>query len=110
VQAKWSHDIKDDPRVLGVHNYRGYLTFAQTSEPNSRSTQLFIHFGDNSRLDEEHFTPIGKVLSGMEFVDQLNQRHGEEPEQGLIQLQGNVYLKEKFPGLSYIKRADIKRL
>ena len=37
--------ISDDP--VRESNKRGYITFAQTSAPNSRSTQLFINYGNN---------------------------------------------------------------
>ena len=29
-------------------NKRGFVTFAKTGAPNSRSTQFFINYGDNS--------------------------------------------------------------
>ena len=38
------------PDDLFVSNKRGYITFAQTNEPNSRSTQLFINVGNNKNL------------------------------------------------------------
>src|ERR1700729_3363948 len=43
VTKKWDVPIQDDP--VKASNVRGALTFAQTSRPNSRSTQLFINFG-----------------------------------------------------------------
>src|ERR1035438_2070293 len=37
--------LKDDP--VKQSNKRGYVTFAMTSQPNSRTTQMFINLGDN---------------------------------------------------------------
>jgi cyclophilin family peptidyl-prolyl cis-trans isomerase len=101
----WDVPIQDDP-VKGS-NVRGVVTFAQTSQPNSRSTQLFINYGDNSRLDASRFAPFGKVVSGMEFVDQIYSGDGENPDQSQIEQQGNDYLNKAFPRLDYIKTATI---
>ncbi|WP_459555971.1 peptidylprolyl isomerase [Lacunimicrobium album] len=96
--------IQDDP--VKVSNKRGKVTFA-TSGPNSRSTQLFINYGDNSRLDGDGFSPFGEVISGMEYVDAIEPKYGEKPDQGMLQSKGNEYLKAKFPDLDYIKKATI---
>ncbi len=101
----WDVPIQDDP--VKTSNVRGFVTFAQTSQPNSRSTQLFINYGDNSRLDASRFAPFGKVVSGMEFVDQIYSGDGESPVQDQIQAQGNAYLNKAFPRLDYIKTATI---
>ncbi len=112
IQSAWRDaNIQDDPVVVG--NTRGRISFAQTSMPNSRSTQLFINFGDNSRLDGMGFAAIGEVISGMEVVDALYSEYGEGapggsgPSQGRIQEEGNVYLEAEFAELDYIERATI---
>ena len=107
VQAKWRNSIKDDP--VKESNKRGYVTFAQTSAPNSRSTQIFVNFKDNSFLDSQRFAPFGQVTSGMENVDKINAEYGEKPNQGSIQSQGNTYLKAQFPKLDYVKKATIEK-
>jgi len=106
VQAKRGKPtIKDDPVVES--NKRGYVTYAKTGLPNSRSTQLFINFKDNKFLDNQGFSPFGKVVEGMKIVDSINSEYREGPNQGLIQRSGNEYLKEQFPKLDYIKKATI---
>lgn len=96
-------NIKDDPVIKS--NLKGTLTYAKTSLPNSRSTQLFINLADNSRLDSMGFAPFARVIEGMEVVERINPRHREIPDQMMIRLQGNAYLERMFPDLDYIKRA-----
>lgn len=107
VAAKWrDKTIKDDPPSK-ESNQRGYITFAKSQVPNSRTSQVFINYDDNARLDADGFTPFGKVVEGMEIVDKIYSKYGEMPNQGLIQAQGNAYLKAKFPKLDGIKKASI---
>ncbi len=112
VSAKWRDaSIPDDP-VKGS-NSRGTITFAMGG-PNTRTTQLFINFADNTRLDSMGFPPFGKVISGMEVVDKIDGEYGDMPQQGgsgpnpaRIAVEGNAYLKKEFPKLDYIKSATI---
>ncbi|HEY4085706.1 MAG TPA: peptidylprolyl isomerase [Bryobacteraceae bacterium] len=103
--ATWDQPIPDDPVLTS--NRRGAITFAQTSEPNTRSTQLFISLGSNERLDAQHFSPFGKVVDGMDNVDALYAGDGEKPQQDSIKEKGNAYLEKEFPKLDYIKTARI---
>lgn len=111
VATAWrSAQISDDP-VKGS-NVRGAITFA-TAGPNTRTTQLFINFGNNATLDGMGFSPFGKVTDGMDVVDKINAEYGEGaprgrgPDQGRVQKEGNAYLKKDFPNLDYIKSANV---
>jgi cyclophilin family peptidyl-prolyl cis-trans isomerase len=110
MTAKWEDTIQDDPVVQS--NRRGYITFAQTGSPNSRSTQLFINFGDNRSLDTQPnpFPPFGKVIGdGMKVVDSINKEYGEPPRdaQAKLTMEGNAYLKREMPNVDYINKATI---
>jgi peptidyl-prolyl cis-trans isomerase A (cyclophilin A) len=101
--------IKDDP--VKESNKPGYVTFA-TSGPNTRTTQFFINFGNNGRLDGMGFSPFGK-LRDMTTLNKIYSGYGEGaprgrgPSQGRLQAEGNAYLKREFPELDYIKNATI---
>jgi len=107
IAGKWKEaNLQDDPPRGS--NVRGALCFAKTGAPNSRSTQLFVSYGDNSRLDKDGFTPFGLVRAeGMKIWDTINSQYGESPDQGKIQAEGNAYLKKEFPNLDYIKSAKV---
>ncbi|MGI8958643.1 MAG: peptidylprolyl isomerase [Bryobacteraceae bacterium] len=111
VNKQWSEiPIKDDPPK--VTNKVGTITFA-TSGPNSRSTQIFINIGDNSRLDDQGFTPFGEVTKGLDSIQNVYMDYGDGPpggtgpDQGAIADVGNAYLEEHFPKLDYIKTARV---
>ena len=111
VMAGWrDKPVKDDP--VKQSNKRGYVTFAMAG-PNTRTSQVFINFADNTNLDQMGFAPIGRVISGMDVVDKLNAEYGEGaprgrgPDQSRMQREGNAYLAKEFPRLDYIKKATI---
>ncbi|MBI3288890.1 MAG: peptidylprolyl isomerase [Elusimicrobia bacterium] len=107
VSAKWRPaTIQDDPPA-GQSNKPGYLTFAKTGAPNSRTTQIFFNFGNNAFLDGQGFTPFAKIVEGEDVLGKIFRAYGESPDQGAIQMQGNAYLKANFPNLDYIKTARI---
>jgi len=112
VAAKWQEaSIPDDPARQS--NLAGFVAFAQTSNPNSRTTQVFIDYGDNSKLDASNFAPFGKVVEGMDVVSTLYKGYGEGapggsgPSQDRIQSEGNAYLDAEFPKLDRIVSAQI---
>jgi peptidyl-prolyl cis-trans isomerase A (cyclophilin A) len=113
VSASWrGARIKDDP--VRQSNKRGYITYA-TSGPDSRTTQVFINFRDNSGLDPQGFAPFGQVVLGMNVVDSLYSSYGEGPprgrgpDQGRLQMEGNAYLAKEFPQLDFVRKASIER-
>jgi peptidyl-prolyl cis-trans isomerase A (cyclophilin A) len=111
LSAKWREArIKDDP--VRQSNRRGFITYAMAG-PDTRTSQLFINFGDNSALDRQGFSPFGRVVSGMNVVDALNDEYGEGaprgrgPDQFRIQSEGNAYLMRDFGRLDHVKKATI---
>ena len=102
--------IQDDP--VTQSNMPGMVTFA-TSGPNTRTTQVFINFGNNKALDAQGFSPFGKVVEGMDVVNKLYAGYGEGaprgkgPSQAEMQKTGNAYLKASFPDLDWVKKATI---
>ena len=65
------------------------------------------HLQDNRNLDGMGFAPFAKVVEGMDIVDKIYSGYGEKPDQGMIQSDGNKYLKRQFPNLSYIEGAYV---
>lgn len=107
VNAAWGGaNIKDDP--VAESNKPGFVTFAKSNRPNTRSVQLFVNLKDNSSLDKQGFAPIGRVTEGLDVVRAFYSGYGDKPNQQRITYEGNEYLKQNFPKLDYIKRAEIK--
>ena len=113
VNAAWhAADIPDDPTV-GHSNSTGMVTFA-TAGPSTRTTQVFINYGNNSFLDSQGFTPFGQIVEGMNVVESLYAGYGDGPpsgngpDQGQLQSEGNSYLQSSFPNLDYVKTAVIE--
>eukprot|EP00747_Dinoflagellata_sp_TGD_P171175 gnl/TRDRNA2_/TRDRNA2_204588_c0_seq1.p1 gnl/TRDRNA2_/TRDRNA2_204588_c0~~gnl/TRDRNA2_/TRDRNA2_204588_c0_seq1.p1 ORF type:complete len:227 (-),score=27.98 gnl/TRDRNA2_/TRDRNA2_204588_c0_seq1:219-899(-) len=106
VTKNWQYEfIKDDP--VTVSNKQGYITFAKMGLPDSRTTQLFINYVNNSGLDSRSFAPFGEVEGdGMDVVRKIHDC-GEKPDQKMIQNEGNVYLDKEFPQLSKITMARV---
>jgi len=111
VSAAWRDQrIADDP--VRRTNLRGMVSFA-TAGPGTRTTQVFINYGSNDRLDAMGFAPFGQVVEGMDVVERLYAAYGEGaprgrgPDQGRLQAQGNAYLERDFGKLDYVRRATI---
>jgi peptidyl-prolyl cis-trans isomerase A (cyclophilin A) len=113
VTAAWEHaPIKDD--LVVQSNLRGYVTYAKTDKPDTRTAQVFINLVDNQRLDTiGGFAPFGQVTEGMEVVEALYSGYGEAPpdgqgpEQDNIEKIGKAYLDKGFPNLDSIKTTTL---
>ena len=108
IGRAWAHaDIHDDP--VKQSNIPGYVTYAATGAPNSRSTQVFINLRDNSSsLDGQGFAPFGKIVEGMDVVQKLYSGYGENgPDQERLTNEGKPYADKNFPQLDSIKSAVV---
>lgn len=110
-QVWMNQPVKDDPNKIS--NVRGTIAFAFT-EPNTRTTQLYINMVDNSRLDSGGFAPLGSISKGMEVVDKIYSGYGETAgggvrrgDQSKIVEEGNAYLDREFPLLDKLIRTRI---
>jgi len=113
VATAWrTRTLRDDPFTQS--NVRGTVAFA-FAVPNGRTTQIFFNLRDNSAThDKEPFTPFGRVVAGLELVDNVNAEYGEGPggiragKQDPYFAGGNAWLLKEFPRLDYIQRATVR--
>ena len=107
---QWLHkSIKDDP-VVGS-NTMATLTYADAG-PNTRSTQLFVNLGDNSKLDGEGFAPFGVMdaISLQTFSKAFNPTPSSSGgvDQNEYEMKGNDWIKQTYPGIDFINGAYVK--
>ncbi len=113
AQAWRNAAIPDDP--VRVSNTRGRIAYAMTG-PDTRTTQFYVSLVDNSRLDQQGFSPFGEVIDGMEVVDRIYSGYGEESGGGVRRGNqdplfegGNGYIDRLYPELDHVVRASIVR-
>ena len=100
--------IHDD--LVITLNHRGTVSFA-TLGKNMHNTQCSINIADNWYLYDQGLAPIegtfcGRLVWGIEFIEQFYARYGEDPNQSVIREEGKAYLEEEFPLLSYFVKID----
>jgi peptidyl-prolyl cis-trans isomerase A (cyclophilin A) len=110
VNAAWEKaTIKDDPVIQ--KNKRATLTFAKTGLPNSRTTDIFINFKDNSFLDSQGFAPFGIIEEkGINVVEMFYDQYGEAAgvnDQEAMKKGGEAYVSSRWPKLDTIKSAAL---
>ena len=59
---------------------RGAVSMARAANPDSANSQFFIVTDDSTFLDKQ-YSVFGRVIEGMEFVDQIKKGH---PQSGLV--------------------------
>jgi len=107
VSRVWDvRTFPDDP--VKQSNTRGTVTFA-TGGPNTRTTQVFVNYANNARLDRLGFTPFGRVVEGLSRVDSLYSGYGEGPDQDRLAAEGAAYLRRDFPRLDSVRIARVVR-
>lgn len=111
VNRAWMNaSIQDDPVMES--NTPGTVSFAMRGE-DTRTTQVFINYGDNSNLDDMGFAPFGRVVEGMDVAESLHSGYGDVAPRGSgpsvreLYTEGNAYLEREFPELDYIEEATI---
>ena len=111
VSSQWRGATIPDDTVKQT-NARGFMTYAMAG-PGSRTTQVFINFGNNATLDGQGFAPFGQVTEGLDVVDRLYAEYGDAeprgrgPNQTRIRNEGNAYLDPGFPLLDKIIRTSV---
>ncbi len=110
--ARWSAATFADDSVTHS-NTLGTIAFAMRG-PNDRTTQLFISMADNSRLDAQGFSPIGRVVAGMDVVASIYSGYGESSGGGVragkqapLMNGGNAYVDREYPKLDHLIRIRI---
>jgi len=107
----WLHnEIQDDP-VVGT-NVAGTITYAATLYPNSRTTQVFINYADNSFLDAQGFAPFGRVVLGLDVAMSVhNPTPGQSGgvDQQMYEENGNDWLRDQYPGINFIQTATVRQ-
>ena len=73
-----THDPIKNEATNGLHNERGTIAMARTGDPNSATAQFYINVEDNTnkldpnpRRDPNGYCVFGKVIDGMDVVDQI---------------------------------------
>lgn len=107
MTSNWQgRTIKDEPVVQG--NTRGTLAFGKTGAPDSRSTHIFINYGDNTRLDPMGFSAFAEVAEGMDVADSLHVTGDGKVEQHLLSDRGIGYFSQVMPQGDVIRRAYVR--
>jgi cyclophilin family peptidyl-prolyl cis-trans isomerase len=115
VDNLWkSRPVPDEP--VKVSNTRGRVSFARGG-PQTRTLQVFINLADNTRLDNavsggiRGYPPFAEVTKGMDVVDRLESKYGEQPTQLQEEMSANgwSWLDAKFPGLDRVLHTTVTK-
>jgi homoserine O-acetyltransferase len=113
ITAAWKgRTFPDDPPKES--NVRGTIGFSSLVPKDTRLTQVYVNYRDNSRNDTTGVVPFGRIIQGMEVLDSLYSGYGSrsgggmrQGEQDSLLIQGNAYLDRAFPLLDRLIRARI---
>lgn len=96
--------IQDEP--VAHSNVRGTLTFAMGGK-NTRTRQLFLNLKNNKFLDNQNFSPVGRVVQGMESVDAIYTGYKDGEGQVGAYREGKDKLLTNFPLMWQISKCDM---
>lgn len=105
ITKSWDDKVLPDEPTKHSNLY-GTVTFANAG-PNTRTTQIFINYANNTYLDDMGFPPVAEIIEGMDVVERLCGEYSESVSQTILMDEGNTYLQEYFPDLSYITNASL---
>ena len=78
LTAKPVHQAVVNESGNGLSNLRGTIGLARTSEPHSGTSQFYLNLADNAELNPRPtrwgYTVFGRVVEGMEVVDEIGQK------------------------------------
>ena len=83
--GKPEHAPIQDEAKNGLHNTKGTISMARTSDPDSATTQFFLNLADNSgSLDPNPMSPdgyavFGKITKGLDVLDKIAALGGTDP-------------------------------
>ena len=105
--AKWNQEyMPDEPRT--VSNTRGTVACASAGK-DSRTMQVFVNLGNNSPLDNQGFSPFGRVISGMSVFANF-EGFGDNVNQPQLVREGGSYVEMFFPKMDRITKAELMEI
>ena len=105
--AKWDTTIPDDPVLKS--NVEWTVSFA-TAGPDTRTTQVFINYVNNSQLDDQGFSPFAVVTSGFDTALAIVNPTPDSSNgisQPLYTKGGNEWLYSKYPNTTLITKVEL---
>ena len=77
-----------------IPHVKGILSMARTNDPNSASSQFFICH-DNASFLDNNYTVFGKVIKGLEIIDQIVNVEKDMNDNPLEKIEMSVVIANK---------------
>ena len=77
-----------------IQHVKGILSMARTNDPNSASSQFFICH-DNASFLDNNYTVFGKVIKGLEIIDQIVNVEKDMNDNPLEKIEMSVVIANK---------------
>ena len=87
------------------------MTYA-TAGANTRTSQMFVNYANNARLDGMGFAPFGQVVAGFAELKQVfNPTPGSSGgiDQMAYTKKGDKWINKHYPGTNFIINATIRQ-